>query len=107
MDDNILPTGDESAGGLADMAAALPGAADAVPGPQDNVRDAPADAQPEPETDEQWRLRFIEENQHLARPRAERPPAPPPSPWDGPRSSWKVPDHLSMRHPNGAIWPWR
>ncbi|WCM27205.1 hypothetical protein NDN01_25015 [Sphingomonas sp. QA11] len=46
---------------------------------------------PEEETDEQWMHRFLEENAHLARPRPERPPAPPPSPWDGPPSSWKVP----------------
>ncbi|MFA6113426.1 MAG: hypothetical protein WC729_05525 [Sphingomonas sp.] len=64
----------------------------------------PPDAQPVPEkeTDEQWILRFLEENQHLARPRPERPPPPPPSPWDGPPSTWKVPDHLSMRHPKGG-----
>jgi murein DD-endopeptidase MepM/ murein hydrolase activator NlpD len=56
----------------------------------------------EEETDEQWMHRFIEENQYLARPRPERPPAPPPSPWDGPPATWKVPDHLSMRHPRGG-----
>ncbi len=61
-----------------------------------------AEPAPEKETDEQWMLRFLEENQHLARPRPERPPAPPPSPWDGPPSTWKVPDHLSMRHPKGG-----
>ncbi|MFA6113444.1 MAG: hypothetical protein WC729_05615 [Sphingomonas sp.] len=72
--------------------------------PDDAAADIPPDAQPTPEkeTDEQWILRFLEENQHLARPRPERPPAPPPSPWDGPPSTWKVPDHLSLRHPKGG-----
>ncbi len=104
MDDITPPTGDENAGEPADMSAAIPDAANAVPGPEDSVRDAPPDAEPasEKETDEQWILRFLEENQHLARPRPERPPPPPPSPWDGPPSTWKVPDHLSLRHPRGG-----
>jgi len=72
--------------------------------PDDVEAHRPPDAPPAPEeeTDEQWMHRFLEENAHLARPRPERPPAPPPSPWDGPPSSWKVPDHLSMRHPRGG-----
>jgi len=72
--------------------------------PDDVEANRPPDAPPAPEeeTDEQWMHRFLEENAHLARPRPERPPAPPPSPWDGPPSSWKVPDHLSMRHPRGG-----
>ena len=93
MDDIARPTGDENAGEPADMSAAIPDAANAVSGPGDSVQDAPPDAEPasEKETDEQWILRFLEENQHLARPRPERPPPPPPSPWDGPPSTWKVP----------------
>jgi hypothetical protein len=59
-------------------------------------------AEPEEESDEAWMRRFIEENIHLAPPPVVRPPAPPPQPWDGPRSQWKVPDHLSMPHPNGG-----
>jgi len=84
-----------------DVATDMP---DAPVAPDDMAADNPPAAQPEPEeeTDEQWRMRFIEENQHLARPRIERPPPPPPSPWDGPPSSWKVPDHLSLRHPKGG-----
>ena len=77
---------------------------DADAAPAEAAPNRPPEPRPEPEeeTDEQWRLRFIEENQHLARPRPERPPAPPPSPWDGPSSTWKVPDHLSLRHPKGG-----
>jgi hypothetical protein len=77
---------------------------DADAAPVEANPNRPPDAQPAPEkeTDEQWILRFLEENQHLARPRPERPPPPPPSPWDGPPSSWKVPDHLSLRHPKGG-----
>ncbi|WCM27192.1 hypothetical protein NDN01_24950 [Sphingomonas sp. QA11] len=77
---------------------------DAVTAPGEAELNRPPDAPPAPEeeTDEQWMHRFIEENAHLARPRPERPPAPPPSPWDGPPSTWKVPDHLSMRHPKGG-----
>ncbi|WCM27195.1 hypothetical protein NDN01_24965 [Sphingomonas sp. QA11] len=86
-----------------DLATAMP---DAIAAPDEVDPNRPPDAQtqpaPEKETDEQWILRFLEENQHLARPRPERPPAPPPSPWDGPVSSWKVPDQLSMRHPEGG-----
>jgi len=68
-------------------------------------QDAPASEtppEPEEETDEEWARRFVEENAHLAPPPLVRPPAPPPQPWDGPRSQWKVPDHLSMPHPNGG-----
>ena len=77
---------------------------DTAAAPDEVEANHPPDAPPAPEeeTDEQWMHRFLEENAHLARPRPERPPAPPPSPWDGPPSSWKVPDHLSMRHPRGG-----
>jgi hypothetical protein len=66
--------------------------------------DGSPEVQPEPEdeSDEEWMRRFIEENIHLASPPVVRPPAPPPQPWDGPKSQWKVPDHLSMPHPNGG-----
>ncbi|MES2452476.1 MAG: M23 family metallopeptidase [Pseudomonadota bacterium] len=83
----------------------MPEALGAAPEPQEAIPDASAAearAVPEEETNEQWMHRFIEENAHLARPRPERPPAPPPSPWDGPPATWKVPDHLSMRHPRGG-----
>ncbi|WEJ98260.1 MAG: hypothetical protein P0Y59_15050 [Candidatus Sphingomonas phytovorans] len=77
---------------------------DAVTAPDEADPNRPPEAPPAPEeeTDEQWMHRFLEENAHLARPRPERQPAPPPSPWDGPPSTWKVPDHLSMRHPKGG-----
>jgi hypothetical protein len=75
--------------------------ADTAPAIDPN-RPPDAPAEPEDETDEEWARRFIEENIHLASPRVVRPPAPPPQPWDGPRSQWKVPDHLSMPHPKGG-----
>ena len=84
------------------MADMPPPDADAASAEADPNRPPEPRQEPEEETDEQWRLRFIEENQHLARARPERPPAPPPSPWDGPSSTWKVPDHLSLRHPKGG-----
>jgi len=68
----------------------------------DQNRPPETPAEPEDETDEEWARRFVEENAHLAPPPLVRPPAPPPQPWDGPRSQWKVPDHLSMPHPNGG-----
>jgi hypothetical protein len=69
-----------------DDAADMP---DAARVPDEVAAMVPPDAPPalEEETDEQWRLRFIEENRHLLRPRPERPPPPPPSPWDGPPST--------------------
>jgi murein DD-endopeptidase MepM/ murein hydrolase activator NlpD len=102
----ITPSTDgEDAGDPVDMPDAMPEALGAAPEPQEAIPDASAAearAVPEEETNEQWMHRFIEENAHLARPRPERPPAPPPSPWDGPPATWKVPDHLSMRHPRGG-----
>jgi hypothetical protein len=84
-----------------DTAAEMP---DDAAAPVQPDPDRPPEAQPEPEgeSDEEWMRRFIEENIHLASPRVVRPPEPPPQPWDGPRSQWKVPDHLSMPHPKGG-----
>ncbi len=46
-----------------------------------------------------WIERFLERNEHLARP---QPTSPPPSAFDGAPATWQAPEHLAALNPHGG-----